>query len=141
MRAPGLGLPGRRGQADPRRPARRAAATWRAAPALTAVSDDDQRRLGVITDWKHGPHQLTCRQAEYTLGLVARITLARVGRWRKTLRRGRRAGPAGALPLVPRGGWRRDLAERRPPHCPAEEAARARLPDGRPRGGLPPLCY
>ena len=39
--------------------------------ALTALSEDDQRRLGVITDWKHGPHQLTYRQAEYTFGLVA----------------------------------------------------------------------
>jgi hypothetical protein len=39
--------------------------------ALTALSDDDQRRLGVIADWKNGPHQLTYRQAEYTFGLVA----------------------------------------------------------------------
>jgi hypothetical protein len=39
--------------------------------ALTALSEDDQRRLGVIADWRHGPHQLTCRQAGYTFGLVA----------------------------------------------------------------------
>jgi len=39
--------------------------------ALTALPEDDQRRLGVIADWKNGPHQLTCRQAEYTFGLVA----------------------------------------------------------------------
>ena len=39
--------------------------------ALTALPEDDQRRLGVITDWKNGPHQLTYRQAEYTFGLVA----------------------------------------------------------------------
>jgi hypothetical protein len=39
--------------------------------ALTALSEDDQRRLGVIADWKNAPHQLTCRQTEYTLGLVA----------------------------------------------------------------------
>ena len=39
--------------------------------ALTALGEDDQRRLGVITDWKNGPHQLTYRQAEYTFGLVA----------------------------------------------------------------------
>jgi hypothetical protein len=39
--------------------------------ALTALSNDDQRRLGVITDWKHGPHQLTYRQTEYTFGLAA----------------------------------------------------------------------
>jgi len=39
--------------------------------ALTALSEDDQRRLGVIADWKHGPHQLTYRQTEYTFGLAA----------------------------------------------------------------------
>jgi hypothetical protein len=39
--------------------------------ALTALSGDDQRRLGVLADWKHGPHQLTCRQTERTFGLVA----------------------------------------------------------------------
>jgi hypothetical protein len=39
--------------------------------ALTALPEDDQRRLGVIADWKHGPHQLTYRQTERTFGLVA----------------------------------------------------------------------
>jgi len=39
--------------------------------ALTALPEDDQRRLGVVADWKHGPHRLTYRQAEYTVGLVA----------------------------------------------------------------------
>ncbi len=39
--------------------------------ALTALSEDDQWRLGVIADWKHGPHLLTCRQTERTFGLVA----------------------------------------------------------------------
>ena len=39
--------------------------------ALTALGEDDQRRLGVIADWKHGPHQLTYRQTERTFGLVA----------------------------------------------------------------------
>jgi hypothetical protein len=39
--------------------------------ALTALSDDDQRRLGVLADWKHGPHLLTYRQTERTFGLVA----------------------------------------------------------------------
>jgi len=39
--------------------------------ALTALGEDDQRRPGVLTDWKNGPHQLTYRQAEYTFGLVA----------------------------------------------------------------------
>jgi hypothetical protein len=39
--------------------------------ALTALSEDDRRRLGVIADWKHGPHPLTYRQTERTFGLVA----------------------------------------------------------------------
>jgi hypothetical protein len=39
--------------------------------ALTALAADDQRRLGVIADWKAGPHQLTYRQTERTFGLVA----------------------------------------------------------------------
>jgi len=39
--------------------------------ALTALSEDDQWRLGVIADWKHGPHLLTYRQTEYTFGQVA----------------------------------------------------------------------
>ena len=39
--------------------------------ALTSLPEDEQRRLGVITDWKHGPHQLTYRQTERTFGLVA----------------------------------------------------------------------
>jgi len=39
--------------------------------ALTALSEDDQWRLGVIADWKNGPHLLTYRQTEYTFGLVA----------------------------------------------------------------------
>jgi hypothetical protein len=38
--------------------------------ALTALPEDDQRRLGVLADWKHGPHQLTYRQTERTFGLV-----------------------------------------------------------------------
>ena len=38
--------------------------------ALTALPEDDQRRLGVLSDWKDGPHLLTCRQAEYTFSLV-----------------------------------------------------------------------
>jgi hypothetical protein len=39
--------------------------------ALTALPEDQQRRLGVLADWKDGPHLLTYRQAEYTFGLVA----------------------------------------------------------------------
>jgi len=38
--------------------------------ALTALSEDDQRRLGVIADWKDGPHRLTYRQTERTFGLI-----------------------------------------------------------------------
>jgi hypothetical protein len=38
--------------------------------ALTTLPEDDQRRLGVIADWKHGPHRLTYRQTERTFGLV-----------------------------------------------------------------------
>ena len=39
--------------------------------ALTTLPEDDQRRPGVVADWKHGPHQLTYRQTERTFGLVA----------------------------------------------------------------------
>ncbi len=39
--------------------------------ALTALGEDDQRRLGVLADWKDGPHLLTYRQTERTFGLVA----------------------------------------------------------------------
>jgi hypothetical protein len=40
--------------------------------ALVGLPEDDQRRLGILADWKHGPHQLTYRQTEYTFGLAAR---------------------------------------------------------------------
>jgi hypothetical protein len=39
--------------------------------ALTSLPGTDQVRLGVITMWKHGPHQLTYRQAGRTFGLIA----------------------------------------------------------------------
>ena len=39
--------------------------------ALTSLPEDEQRRLGVIADWEHGPHLLTYRQAGYTSSLVA----------------------------------------------------------------------
>ena len=39
--------------------------------ALVSLPGDDQRRLGVLADWKGGPHLLTYRQTEYTFGLVA----------------------------------------------------------------------
>jgi hypothetical protein len=40
--------------------------------ALAALAEDQQRRLGVVADWKGGPHRLTYRQAEYTFRLIAR---------------------------------------------------------------------
>jgi hypothetical protein len=49
----------------------RAAHLTRVHQALISLPGDDQRRLGVTADWKHGPHLLTCRQTEYTFGLVA----------------------------------------------------------------------
>jgi hypothetical protein len=39
--------------------------------ALTSLPASDQLRLGVIAQWKHGPHRLTYRQAERTFRLVA----------------------------------------------------------------------
>jgi hypothetical protein len=39
--------------------------------ALVSLPGDDQQRLGIVTDWKQGPHQLTYRQVERTFGLVA----------------------------------------------------------------------
>jgi hypothetical protein len=39
--------------------------------ALVSLPEDEQRRLGVTADWKRGPHLLTYRQTEYTVGLVA----------------------------------------------------------------------
>jgi hypothetical protein len=42
----------------------------RAHDALLALPGHDQKRLGVIEDWKDGPHQLTYRQVEHTNRLV-----------------------------------------------------------------------
>jgi hypothetical protein len=39
--------------------------------ALVSLPGDDQRRLGVLADWRHGPHLLTYRQTEYAFALVA----------------------------------------------------------------------
>jgi hypothetical protein len=39
--------------------------------ALITLGEEDQLRLGVIADWKNGPHLLTYRQTERTFGLVA----------------------------------------------------------------------
>jgi hypothetical protein len=41
--------------------------------ALTSLPGDDQQRLGILTDWKDGPHQLTYRQVEYTFALVTAV--------------------------------------------------------------------
>jgi len=38
--------------------------------ALTSLPEPDQVRLGVLEDWKTGPHLLTYRQTEGTFGLV-----------------------------------------------------------------------
>jgi hypothetical protein len=38
--------------------------------ALTGLPEGEQRRLGVLADWKNGPHLLTYRQVEYASGLV-----------------------------------------------------------------------
>jgi hypothetical protein len=38
--------------------------------ALITLPGADQRRLGVLADWKTGPHLLTYRQTERTFGLV-----------------------------------------------------------------------
>ena len=41
--------------------------------ALTSLPEADQARLGVVADWKRGPHRLTYRQTERTFGLVAGV--------------------------------------------------------------------
>jgi hypothetical protein len=38
--------------------------------ALTSLPEPDQARLGVLEDWKTGPHLLTYRQTERTFGLI-----------------------------------------------------------------------
>jgi hypothetical protein len=40
---------------------------------LTDLPIDEQHRLGVITQWTTGPHQLTYRQLEYTFTLIAGV--------------------------------------------------------------------
>ncbi len=40
--------------------------------ALVALPGPDRVRLGVLEEWKTGPHQLTYRQVEHTFGLVAK---------------------------------------------------------------------
>jgi hypothetical protein len=41
--------------------------------ALTALPAADQERLGVVTNWKTGPHQLTYRQVEHTYATITRL--------------------------------------------------------------------
>jgi hypothetical protein len=41
--------------------------------ALVSLPEGEQRRLGVLADWKDGPHLLTYRQAEYTFSLVTAV--------------------------------------------------------------------
>ena len=38
--------------------------------ALVALAEPERRRLGVVTDWRGGPHTLTYRQLERTFSLV-----------------------------------------------------------------------
>jgi hypothetical protein len=40
--------------------------------ALAGLPEPDRVRLGVLEEWKTGPHQLTYRQVEHTAGLVAK---------------------------------------------------------------------
>jgi hypothetical protein len=51
---------------------RRPAFLTAAHAALIALPGPEQARLGVTEEWRHGPHQLTYRQAEYTFGLVVK---------------------------------------------------------------------
>ena len=41
--------------------------------ALVDLCEDDRRRLGVVVDWKGGPHLLTYRQTEYVFSAVVRV--------------------------------------------------------------------
>lgn len=47
--------------------------------ALIGLDLDDQHRLGVVVDWRAGPHPLTYRQVERTFGLIVEA-LGRDGR-------------------------------------------------------------
>ena len=64
--------------------------------ALISLPEDDQRRLGVIAAWKHGPHRLTYRQ-------TADIQPGQHGPQRGRPRRAALAGAAGDL-RRPAGG-------------------------------------
>lgn len=45
----------------------------RAHRALLTLEETDRWRLGVLVEWKGGPHALTYRQVEYTVGLVVGV--------------------------------------------------------------------
>lgn len=40
--------------------------------ALTALPEPEQRRLGVLVEWRGGPHRLTYRQVERTFSLLVK---------------------------------------------------------------------
>jgi hypothetical protein len=50
----------------------RPAQLTRVLAALSALPEADRARLGVMADWKSGPHALTYRQVEHTARLLAR---------------------------------------------------------------------
>lgn len=56
---------------------KRPAHLTRAHQALICLGEADKRRLGVIAQWKTGPHELTYRQVERTFGLVVKALSAR----------------------------------------------------------------
>ena len=75
------------------------------------------------------------RQAiEALLALKKAADAARADGWPRSARRPWTSTPAGSASRL-----RRNHAERRAPHRPAEEEARPGVPAGRPRGGLPPI--
>ena len=51
---------------------RRPAQLTRAHAALLGLAEADRGRLGVVVDWRTGPHCLTCRQVEHTARARAR---------------------------------------------------------------------
>jgi len=63
---PGVLLIGMMAALDDGRPAH----LTRVLAALRALPEADQRRLGVLEDWKNGPHLLTYRQVEHTLAVL-----------------------------------------------------------------------
>ena len=101
------------------------------------LGEDDQRRLGVIADWKDGPHHLTYRQTERTFGLVAGALAGRPAACpRSRCRRSatacwRHPFPASSKTPAPRTGRRLDG-----PGVLLPAPAREGRPLRRPRGVL-----